>query len=56
MKSKRRSEASYDGANIRPGVEYGDMGGFDGGSGYRVWTETIQVDKESDLEKKSFRS
>jgi hypothetical protein len=42
---------AYDGANIRLCFESGDLGGFDGGHGYRVRPEAIQVDQESGLEK-----
>jgi hypothetical protein len=42
---------AYDGASIRLGFKSVDMGGVNGGDGYRVWPEAIQVDQESGLEK-----
>ena len=42
---------AYDGASIRLEFKSGDLGGVDGGDGYRVRPETIQVDQESGLEK-----
>ena len=44
---------AYDGASIGLEFKSGDMGGVDGGYGYRVWAETIQVDWESGLEVRS---
>ncbi len=40
---------AYDGAGIRLGFKSVDLGGVDGGYGYRIWIETIQVDQESGL-------
>ena len=48
---------AYDGASIRLGFKSGDMGGVDGGDGYRVRPEAIQVAQESGIEDKGlFRS